>query len=703
MNLRLVLATSVSLAMIQPVIAQQATETSPERDRPTQPSAPRPVGAAPTEPMSTQPMQSEPLNVEPAPAADPAAPAEQEGQAPAPDQPQARPSDDQSWYQLPPTEPDQSVVQVSDSTISVDFPDEEIRTILRIVADLYDLNLVIPESLVGRASIKLRNVTWRQVFDVVLSPAGFTYVEEGGIIKVVSLEALHREPPVTEVTILNYARAEEIVDTIRPLVDSTLGGRIQIDRRSNALVITERPTQMRRIRQIVESLDKATIQVMIESKFIETRDRDLKNVGVNWASLDGYQVSAGPFNRVYENESSRDSTRTRTASNLDVAHMQDGFARAGQIAGEPIGPAFTTDPVTGQRTYTNLGPGSTDTQTRTSGRARLDTAVFSAAQFDVILSALRTTNDIKLVSNPTVVTLNNTQANIHIGQEYPVVTPRYNPQTGTYEAGGAPEITRIGITLDVTPQVNNAGFINLNVEPEVSTLGDTVTYFGAQYPIKVTRRAHSHVTIKDGYTLAIGGLVQDDTTHTERRVPILGSIPGVGRLFRSETTDKDQRNLIIFITARTLNPDGSTFEEVIDPRMVRAMGLTREEIPGYRPQIELFPGDEARRRAEAETRALEGASPLVIPPEAEFVPPPAVEEPRRETNERITPRETAPAPAADSSRFEPREEPSREFNVGDRSVDEEGTLQAIEPGDAIHDQPGATERRRSSRWLTPEM
>src|SRR5690606_1635199 len=111
---------------------------------------------------------------------------------------------------------------------------------------------------------------------------------------------------------------------------------------------------------------------------------------------------------------------------------------------------------------------------------------------------------------------------------------------------------------------------------EVSTLGDTVTYFGAEYPIKITRRAHTYVTVRDGYTVAIGGLVQDDTMNVESKVPVLGSIPGIGRLFRSDSKDNDKRNLIIFLTARTLNPDGTSFEEIIDPRLIRNMGLTRE-------------------------------------------------------------------------------------------------------------------------------
>jgi type IV pilus assembly protein PilQ len=138
-------------------------------------------------------------------------------------------------------QPAQSSVTRDKDTLSVDFPDEEIKTILRNVADLFELNLVVPDTLTGKTSIKLRDVTWRQIFHVVLSPAGYTYVEEGNIIKVVSNESLTQEPSTTEVFILNNAKAADIKPTIDGLVDAANGGKILVDARSNALIVTERP------------------------------------------------------------------------------------------------------------------------------------------------------------------------------------------------------------------------------------------------------------------------------------------------------------------------------------------------------------------------------------------------------------------------------------------------------------------------------
>lgn len=480
----------------------------------------------------------------------------------------------------------------SDETITIDFPDEEIRSVLRNVADLYELNLVIPDTLVGRTSVKLRDVTWEQVFEVVLAPVGYTYVKDTNIIKVVSREELALEPTDTRVFLINFARAEDIHKTIEPLVSPEIGGRVQVDVRSNALVITERPSRMDKIQEIIDRLDKPTDQIMIESKFIEASDRDLSNIGVNWASLSGYGVQAGPFSQTdssgnnhgsnvngsngFNNTDERTTTNGTSLLNQAVVDNLTGLPTSNRstsstnIANEVIGERLTTN---------NLLSGMT------AGNSfdRMSTSVYSADQFQVVLSALKTDTDVKLVSNPTLVTLNNSKATINIGEDYPIPKFTYNEERGTFEISDI-EYKSIGINLNVTPQVNSAGFINLDIQPEVSARAGTVPLGGAsgtEVPIISTRKTSTHITIKDGYTLAIGGLIESTDTVETSKVPLLGDIPGLGRLFRSESNSLTQRNLIIFITAKTLNPDGSSYEEVIDPRMLHNMDIRAEDIPGY--------------------------------------------------------------------------------------------------------------------------
>lgn len=582
-------------------------------------------------------------------------------------------------------------------TLSVDFPDEDIKTILRNVADLFELNLVVPDTLTGKTSIKLRDVTWEQIFTVVLSPVGYTYVKEGNIIKIVSNELLQQEPGTTEVFILNNAKAADIKPTIDGLIDAAGGGKIVIDARSNALVITERPSRMGRIRAIIEQLDKATDQVMIESKFVEVTDRDIRNIGVNWASLQGMQFGVGGINQTFSRDrgqtftngvntstttgsgatgsSTNGTTNTNTngttnvTSNGTTASTANGYTNTYVTAPTSIDPvtgAFTNstfDPTTG--TVSGLGPipsttrvagftpavtttsaagtppvtvtnttpatftapntfnGSTNSGTtssttngtnaststsitdsvtnsltnsvnnavsnlvgltNTGGTSRVATAVFSASDFNVIISALKTQNNTKIVSNPTVVTLNNTEAILNIGQEFPIPSYNYNAERGTFEVSGF-SYKPIGVILKVTPQVNGAGVIKLMLEPEVSQQNGSTSFGGAggaSIPIIATRKAKTQVSLKDGYTMGIGGLITSSINHGGTKVPVLGDIPFLGRLFSSKAVNDEATNLLIFVTAKTVSADGASPEEVFDPRAVEAIGMTREDLPGNR-------------------------------------------------------------------------------------------------------------------------
>lgn len=486
-------------------------------------------------------------------------------------------------------------------TLSVDFPDEDIRNILRNVADLFELNLVMPDTLQGRTSVKLRDVTWRQIFKVVLAPVGYTFVEEGNIIKVVTNDSLNQEPLNTEVFILNYARAEEIQPSVNSLMTAANGGRVQVDKRINALIISERPSVLAKLAAILKDLDKATDQVMIESKFVEVTDRDMKNLGVNWSSLNGYGVSAGPITRTYTDSNKKGEDAAFTATNTDQ-RIPAAYAASGQALGLP-GPltpvpsnqdAIDKAIMDGKPVPTALysgGGSSLQNLTSVNSIGRTTTAVFSANQFNVVLSALKTINDVKLVSNPTVVTLNNVEAKINIGEQYPVPSYTYNSERGAFEVSGF-DYKDIGVNLTVTPQVNNQGFIRLSVEPEVSVRNGTTSFggaSGAEIPIIATRKTKTQVSMKDGFTLGIGGLIENTSQKAETKVPILGSIPLIGRLFSSKSHDIANRNLLIFITAKTLSAEGADPGVVFDPRVIRAMNLRKDELPGYRDGSDPFP------------------------------------------------------------------------------------------------------------------
>lgn len=582
------------------------------------------------------------------------------------------------------SQPAAAPVSRDKDTLSVDFPDEEIKTILRNVADLFELNLVVPETLQGKTSIKLRDVTWRQIFQVVLSPVGYTYVEEGNIIKIVSNESLQQEPGTTEVFILNNAKAADIKPTIDGLIDAASGGKIVIDARSNALVITERPSRMGRIRTIIDQLDKATDQVMIESKFIEVSDRDIRNIGINWASLDHMQFGVSGISQQWDKNRAQDrstgmdsttgttnnttngtshnttnnsgttgSTSTGTTSSTSAGgavtyvtapttvdpsngafatstiNLADGSVtglptsvpattsvagfKPASISGTTVTPAsFTaTNTYTGSSSNGTSGSTSNGTSsstsitdavtnavdntisnainnlaslTNTASQSRVATAVFSASDFNIVISALKTQNNTKIVSNPTIVTLNNTEATLNIGEEFPVPSYTYNSERGTFEVSGF-NYKPIGVILKVTPQVNGRGVIKMTLEPEVSQRNGETSFGGAggaSIPIIATRKVKTQVSLQDGYTMGIGGLITTNQSHGGTKVPVLGDIPLLGRLFSSRSVNDVSSNLLIFITAKTVSADGASPEEVFDPRAVEAVGMSREDLPPHR-------------------------------------------------------------------------------------------------------------------------
>ena len=227
---------------------------------------------------------------------------------------------------------------------------------------------------------------------------------------------------------------------------------------------------------------------------------------------------------------------------------------------------------------------NTDTTNRTLS------AVFSADQFKVVLSALQTLNDTKIVSNPTIVTLNNTMATINVGQATPIPKYQYNQQTGGFEVNGF-DYKDIGISLKVTPQVNGRGFIKLLLDPEVSQQNGTQDFGPAHIPVIATRKAHTEVSLRDGYTMGIGGLLTTNTNKGQSKVPLFGSIPLLGRLFRSDSHSTDSINLIIFVTAKSISAEGAPVEKMFDSERVRQLQLRKEDLPGYRDGSDPFVKD----------------------------------------------------------------------------------------------------------------
>lgn len=291
---------------------------------------------------------------------------------------------------------------------------------------------------------------------------------------------------------------------------------------------------------------------MIESKFIEVTNGDLENIGIDWAYLD---------------------------ENTD-----DLLGGSGVGSGDP-------------------GIGS-DLEDIIPGPAGGLVAVFSSSEFAATLKALENEQRSILISNPTIVVMNNQTAVFQVGQDYPIREFSINDQTGQLETGEI-KYRFVGVELDVTPSVNADEMISMDVHPMVSALGGTVITQGGpesailQDRIFKKRDARTQVTIKNGYTIALGGLTQEDESQDKFQIPVLGDIPILGKLFQNNESSSGSTNLIIFITAKTLNPDGSTYEDIIDPRVIDQMEILPSDLPGYQIPAE----ERSKLREIRETRA----------------------------------------------------------------------------------------------------
>jgi type IV pilus assembly protein PilQ len=136
--------------------------------------------------------------------------------------------------------------------------------------------------------------------------------------------------------------------------------------------------------------------------------------------------------------------------------------------------------------------------------------------------------------------------------------------------------------------VNAAGTIRLSVDPEVSQSTRDATFQGAAIPIVETRKVSTTVVLKDGYTMGIGGLLRSSANDSSSKIPVLGSLPLVGRLFSSKSVNQESTNLIIFITAKTISPDGAPVEQIFDSERVRDLKLRRSDLPGHRDGSDPF-------------------------------------------------------------------------------------------------------------------
>ena len=410
--------------------------------------------------------------------------------------------------------------------VTMDFQDADIRDVLHLLAVKSGLNIIYGADVTGPISVHLDRVPFDQAFQTVLTLKGLVALAMGSrLIRVVTSTGLTTEQSqaatFTRVFRLNYALAEDIkkpVDAIRAAAQRK--GVSTVDTKTNSLIVTDTTEGLKEVEDLIPILDKKPQQVDIEAKIVEVTLSNDTQTGITWQ----YAGSTGP-------------------------HDAYKFGATQQVTGNN---AAGTSATQGGKVISPLGPANGGTGVSLNNIITGSTPVglsFLTAQGTYLLSAeisaLATENRVKVLSTPHVVTTNNEEAHIDVVNQIPY-------QVTTISNGlsqSSIQFEQAGVKLAVKPTVNADRRITMKVKPEVSNAGAANS--NPLIPPSVnTRTAETTVVLRDGETIAIGGLIQENLQKTVTGVPILMSIPIIGYLFKTTDNNKQRTELIVFLTPK---------------------------------------------------------------------------------------------------------------------------------------------------------
>ncbi len=393
--------------------------------------------------------------------------------------------------------------------ISLDFQDADIIPIFRLLADVSGYNVVIDPQVTGKITIKLINVPWDQALDLILKTHNLGMVLEGNIIRISPLSVLVKEreeslkakdaarkaePLVTKVFPISYAEVSNVKSAIDQGKILSERGSVSVDQRISSLIIKDVPSNMPKVEILIRTLDQVTPQVMIEARIVEVNTNVSQEFGVRW----GFAATT--------------SNRLSNVGGL-TPYVVD-FPAAGAGAGSGSGITFG---------FLNAA---------------------RTLSLNVELSALETTGQLKIVSNPRIITVDNQEAFISQGKSIPV-------RKLTSEGTVSTEFKDVKLELKVKPHITPDGSVILNVEAKKEELDPTIPSVEG-VPGTDKKEAKTKVIIKDGETLVIGGIYKTVNNNSESGVPSLKDIPFFGWLFKNKKKEAQTNELLIFITPRII-------------------------------------------------------------------------------------------------------------------------------------------------------
>ncbi len=437
--------------------------------------------------------------------------------------------------------------------LSLNFQDIDVRSLLQVIADFTNFNIVTSDTVQGNLTLRLKDVPWDQALDIILQAKNLGMKRAGNVLQVApkdemaakekaELEALKAiselEPLRTQSFQLNYAKALNIRDQLTG--NDTGGGGIGNNNRmlsprgsviaevrTNQLFITDVPSRLAQIEEMIAKLDIPVRQVLIEARIVEATDSFGKSLGVRLGGGDmrgirggdaGYSVGSG--NRVA---------------------FGGNYNAIGATTGQFDSAAMTS----ANSTFVNL-PASLPGMTANT----LAISLFSSSAnrfLNLELSALEADSKGRIISSPRVVTADQTKATISQGTQIPY-------QEATSSGATSVEFKDAVLKLDVTPQITPEGNIILDLEVNKDSLSAATIANGE--PAIDTKQIKTQVLVENGGTVVIGGIFTMEEQESENKVPVLGDIPVVGNLFKNRTRSNEKTEMLVFITPRMLAEQG---------------------------------------------------------------------------------------------------------------------------------------------------
>jgi type IV pilus assembly protein PilQ len=413
--------------------------------------------------------------------------------------------------------------------ISVNLKDVDLKDFFRLIHEISGLNVVLDPNVHGTLTIVLDDVPWDQALDIVLKNNDLARELEGNVLRIATVETLKKEADARRAQIesealavekvsvtrfLSYAKAKDVIVTVKKFLSQR--GDVVSDDRTNAVIINDSPKVIPIVDRLITQLDRKTQEVEIEARVVAATRQFGRDIGTQMGFGWGNGTSAVGGNS------------TAGVTNTNVSGLT---------------PGYITTPATGSGTgntiplFSNLGvtqPSSGLTFLNASNTIRLD--------FQLSLAESR--GLLKVLSRPRVVTQNNIQALVKQGVRVPIVTQA--------QLGGPPTVTYVDafLRLTVTPQITSENTIFLNIDVE-----NTTPNFGQEVqgnPELITQQATTQVLVTDGGTVVIGGVIQTQNSINVSQVPLLGSLPFLGNLFKHTQVNTQNQELIFFITPRII-------------------------------------------------------------------------------------------------------------------------------------------------------